>query len=39
MDQIWIEMYNVAKTVLGTRTILEYATAGEVNKDNKKFEV
>ena len=30
MDQIWIDMYNAAKAVLGGVTISDYVTAGEV---------
>ena len=31
MDQIWIDMYNAAKAVLGGKKISEYVTAGEVS--------
>ena len=31
VDQIWIDMYNAAKAVLGARTISDYVTAGEVS--------
>ena len=31
MDQIWIDMYNAAKAVLGAKTISDYVTAGEVS--------
>ena len=31
MDQIWIDMYNAAKAVLGGVTISDYVTAGEVS--------
>ena len=31
MDQIWIDMYNAAKAVLGGKTISDYVTAGEVS--------
>ena len=31
MDQIWTEMYDAAKAVLGGVTISDYVTAGEVS--------
>ena len=31
MDQIWIDMYEAAKAVLGAKTISDYVTAGEVS--------
>ena len=31
MDQIWIDMYNAAKAVLGGVTVSDYVTAGEVS--------
>ena len=31
MDQIWMDMYQAAKAVLGARTISDYVTAGEVS--------
>ena len=31
MDQIWVDMYNAAKAVLGERRISDYVTAGEVS--------
>ncbi len=31
MDQIWVDMYNAAKAVLGGVTISDYVTAGEVS--------
>ena len=31
MDQVWIDMYNAAKAVLGGVKISDYVTAGEVS--------